>query len=300
MLKVLVLILGILCIYFIFKYINLKKEIMSCHDQIKYIQENNSSMRISSSLHYEPLSKMIELFENQREENKSLYAKHMHQEETIKELISNISHDIRTPLTSIRGYVEMLESANKSEQAQYISIITKRLNDMEIMLDSFFLYTKLQTQNKPFVLEKQPVYPLLCDVLLSYYPQLSKIGLEPKIVCEDEGLEGYINEDQMRRVFQNLLMNVIRYGRMPFQIELFRKGNDILCVFSNAVNDEHIDVEHIFDRFYQADHSRGNDGSGLGMAIVKDLCEKMNVAIEAKLECGIISFVMKIREWEDV
>lgn len=295
MLELIILILAVLCIFLIFKYIGLKKEIVSCRNQIEYIQENDSSMRISSSMHYKPLLQIIDLFENQIEENKALHTKHFHHEETIKELISNISHDIRTPLTSIRGYVEMLEGANNNEQVQYIDIITKRLNDMEIMLDSFFLYTKLQTQNKPFMLEKQPVYPLLCDVLLSYYPQLSKIGLDPKIICEDESLEGYINIDQMKRVFQNLLMNVIRYGRMPFQIELFRKEQDIFCVFSNATNKEDIDVEHIFDRFYRADHSRGNDGSGLGMAIVKNLCEKMDVAIEAKLECGIISFEMKIR-----
>ena len=119
--------------------------------------------------------------------------------------------------------------------------------------------------------------------------------MEPKIVCEDENLEGYINADQMKRIFQNLLMNVIRYGSMPFQIELYRKEKDLVCVFSNAIKGEHIEVEHIFDRFYQADHSRGNNGSGLGMAIVKDLCEKMNIVIEAKIECGIISFVMIIR-----
>lgn len=295
MVELIVLVLAILCVYLIFKYMGLKKEIISCQDQIEYIQENNSSMRISSSVRYKPLLKIIKLFETQREDNKSLYVKHLHQEETIKELISNISHDIRTPLTSIQGYVEMLEGANRDEQVQYIDIITKRLNDMEIMLDSFFLYTKLQTQNKPFILEKQPVYPLLCDVLLSYYPQLSKIGLEPKIVCEDENLEGYINADQMKRVFQNLLMNAIRYGSMPFQIELYRKERDLACVFSNAIKGEHIEVEHIFDRFYQADHSRGNNGSGLGMAIVKDLCKKMNIIIEAKIECGIISFVMIIR-----
>lgn len=300
MLEWIVLILTILYVCLIFKYMGLKKEIVSCRDQIEYIQENNSSMRISSNIRYKPLLKIIKLFEMQREENKALSIKHLHQEETIKELISNISHDIRTPLTSIRGYVEMLEGANRNEQVQYIEIIIKRLNDMEIMLDSFFLYTKLQTQNKLFMLEKQTVYPLLCDVLLSYYPQLSKIGFEPKIVCEDESLEGYINADQMKRVFQNLLINVIRYGSMPFQIELYRKEKYLVCVFSNAIKGEHIDVEHIFDRFYQADHSRGNNGSGLGMAIVKDLCEKMNIVIEAKLECDIISFVMKIRGEEDI
>ena len=86
----------------------------------------------------------------------------------------------------------------------------------------------------------------------------------------------------MKRVFQNLLMNVIRYGSMPFQIELYRKEKDLACVFSNAIKGEHIEVEHIFDRFYQADHSRGNNGSGLGMAIVKDLCKKMNIIIESQ------------------
>lgn len=111
MVELIVLVLAILCVYLIFKYMGLKKEIISCQDQIEYIQENNSSMRISSSVRYKPLLKIIKLFETQREENKSLYVKHLHQEETIKELISNISHDIRTPLTSIQGYVEMLESA---------------------------------------------------------------------------------------------------------------------------------------------------------------------------------------------
>ena len=73
MVELIVLILAILCVYLIFKYMGLKKEIMSCQDQIEYIQENNSSMRISSSIRYKPLLKIIKLFETQREDNKSLY-----------------------------------------------------------------------------------------------------------------------------------------------------------------------------------------------------------------------------------
>ena len=109
-------------------------------------------------------------------------------------MLAGISHDIRTPLTSISGYIEMLEHADAGEQQRYLHIITARLRDMEELLDTFFVYARLQASEEEIECRRQPIYPLLCESVLSYYAQLQEKGIAPQMICADEQVQGVVEE----------------------------------------------------------------------------------------------------------
>lgn len=185
-------------------------------------------------------------------------------DQEMKEMISCISHDIRTPLTSISGYIEMLSHAEEQDIPRYLQIISSRLNDMEEMLDSFFEYTRLQADQEALTLQRMPLYPLLCETLLSYYAQLHEQGLDPVLRCSAEDAAIMMDPDAMKRIFQNLIINTLRYGSAPFTIVIRQEKDRVHCTFSNHADPAQIDVSRIFQRFYQGDRARQRGGSGLG------------------------------------
>ena len=192
-------------------------------------------------------------------------------------MITNISHDIRTPLTSIQGYLEMLHhSDDPIEKERYHHIITNRLNDLEGLLDEFFLYTKLRNSNDLLIIEEKEVYPIVCSVLLNYMDDLKAHNLEPIMNCDCEEITANIHEDSFKRLCMNLTMNAIRYGEAPLAISFMRCKEGVDLCFENGVhNINELQVASLFDRFYKGDMARNQTGSGLGLAIVKELAEHM-------------------------
>lgn len=289
--------IGMTCVLLLllFIYMHLRKDIRSCKEQIRYIQKEDTTMKIARSTSSKDLKEIVSLFEKQREYTQKILKEYHQKDQRMKEMISNISHDIRTPLTSISGYIEMLQNANEGEKKTYLHIITERLKDMEGMLDSFFTYTKLQAYETDMELKPQPIYPILCEVVLSYYEQLHEKGLDPVIKCEQEDGKGWIHMESLQRIFQNLIMNAYRYGKAPFRITLTQEKEQLHCMFSNRVDGRLEEPERIFERFYQVDKTRTQQGNGLGLAIVKELCDHMHIEIEASMtEENILKILMKI------
>lgn len=262
-------------------FVRLCLAVIACEKEIRYIKKEQTSMKLSHSFAFRPLERIIDHVEQMRKESREMRRDQQRSQQQAKAMIAGISHDIRTPLTSISGYIEMLEHADVQRQKEYLRIITARLQDMEELLDTFFLYTRLQMNEEKLPCREQPIYPLLCESVLSYYAQLQEKGIDPHMECADEQAQGLVEETSMRRIFQNLIVNVIRYGKEPFTIQLYPQGARLFCVFTNACSDE-VDVAAIFQRFYKGDAARGSKGSGLGMAIVKELCERMNIEVQAE------------------
>lgn len=287
----------IICIVIIsvllFLYINLRKDVIECAKQMRYIHQEKSSIKIGLSSKFMALHEIADYYQIQRDEVFALNQKQLEQEKEMKTLITNISHDIRTPLTSISGYIEMMENASENDLMRYKDIISSRLYDMEEMLDTFFQYTAIQAQREPLELVETALYPLLCEVLLSYHSQLAQHNIVPKIICKEESILTSIHQESMKRILQNMINNTLRYGSDPYCIHLYRSENHIVLKMSNALAKDintPIDVEHIFDRFYKGNTSRQNKGSGLGMAIVKELCKQMHIDVQATMEDNMLVF----------
>lgn len=288
----------VIILILLFLYFHLKIDVKNCAKQIRYIQEENTSMKIGLSTKNKDLHFIVMSYEKQREQYREIYRKEVNLDNELKTLVSNISHDIRTPLTSISGYIEMMETANEDDLIRYKQIISSRLLDMEEMLDTFFQYTTIQAQNKPLDLVETALYPILCEVLLSYHLQFEQHDIIPKIICEEKETLVLIHYESMKRILQNMIINTLRYGSNPFLITLYNSENQTVLKMSNSLDKDttktngnvQIEIEHIFDRFYKGNTSRANKGSGLGMAIVKELCIQMNIDVKATIEDEVLVF----------
>lgn len=292
-----ILLLGLCCAILLFLYIMLKKECKSLYDQLDYTLKEGSTFTLFTQSSDHMMRNIMRKINEMK--NEMLKERHFHvkQEKEIQDMITNISHDIRTPLTSIQGYLEMMQfSEERKDRERYYEIIKNRLNDLEAMLDEFFLYTKLQNSDEVFTLEKQPLYPLICAVLLNYRDLLIQHDLKPEIICEDENIQAMIHEESFRRICMNLLINTIRYGSKPFIIHIKSKDDRIQVIFENSIPDlKNIDVEHMFDRFYKGSEARTQKGSGLGLAIVKELCERMQGNVSAKIEKDVLFIQVELK-----
>ena len=277
-------VLGVCCLILLFLYIQLKKDIKSLHDQLHYTKEERSDFMLFSSSSNKEIKEVIKDINGIRQEMQDAKSLHIRNEKDVRDMIANISHDIRTPLTSIQGYVEMIQqSEDVIERERFYRVVMNRLQDLESMLDEFFLYTKLMNTSELYTLEKKEIYPLLCQTLLNYMDVLNEHNLTPEVCCDDEGITACIHEESFQRICMNLIINTVRYGMNPFHIIIKKVDHQICIEFKNAcITNEQMDVEHMFDRFYKGNQARSQKGCGLGLAIVKELCERMNAVVSAQ------------------
>ena len=212
------------------------------------------------------------------------------QQRSKDELITNVSHDLRSPLTSIIGYVELLKETGPEDRqrfAEYIEVVERRLTGLNGLINELFEYTKLNSADQLPDMEKRDVLELLRHILYEYKILMEAEGLTLSWQLEAESHIAHINTRQMVRVFQNLLDNARRYAdrSAPVTVTVQDTGRLHICI-TNRVTDTHgIEPDRIFERFYRADQARSaSQSSGLGLAIVKRIVELHGGEVDASLQ----------------
>lgn len=210
--------------------------------------------------------------------------KYLRSQTELKQSISNIAHDIRTPLTSASGYLQMLQDCTESvKQLRYERIIERRIAELKDMLEELFLYTKLTSGEFSPDCRRTAVFPILSDCMIGLFHVFEEKQIEPDIRFENEEICVFAAEEILGRIFRNLINNALIHGLGGLSI--VQKGTAF--TFSNPVqNASVIDPDRIFDRFYKADPARQKHSSGLGLAIVKELCGKIGGTAEAAIVDG--------------
>ena len=212
------------------------------------------------------------------------------QQRSKDELITNVSHDLRSPLTSIIGYVELLKETGPEDRqrfAEYIEVVERRLTGLNGLINELFEYTKLNSADRLPDMEKRDVLELLRHILYEYKVLMEAEGLTLSWQLEAESHIAHINTRQMVRVFQNLLDNARRYAHRsaPVTVTAQDTGRLHICI-TNRVADPHgIEPDRIFERFYCGDRARSApQSSGLGLAIVKRIVELHGGEVDASLQ----------------
>nr|WP_300818667.1 HAMP domain-containing sensor histidine kinase [uncultured Acetatifactor sp.] len=212
------------------------------------------------------------------------------QQRSKDELITNVSHDLRSPLTSIIGYVELLKETGPEDRqrfAEYIEVVERRLTGLNGLINELFEYTKLNSADQLPDMEKRDVLELLRHILYEYKVLMEAEGLTLSWQLEAESHMAHINIQQMVRVFQNLLDNARRYAHRsaPVTVTAQDTGRLHICI-TNRVADPHgIEPDRIFERFYCGDRARSApQSSGLGLAIVKRIVELHGGQVGASLQ----------------
>ncbi|MEI4624074.1 HAMP domain-containing histidine kinase [Bacillus pfraonensis] len=203
-------------------------------------------------------------------------------QKTRKQLLSSISHDIRTPLTSIIGYIDALKdgiAASEEEKLEYLEILSNKSNSLKQLVDEIFNMAKLDADEMPFKEEQLNFPEIARESLIEFLPELSKHGIELQVNIPEEPCMITADSLSLMRVISNLLKNAIHYGKPGkiIGIELFETTNDYqLLIWDKGPGISTDDLENVFERMYRIEQSRNSThgGSGLGLAIAKALVEK--------------------------
>lgn len=277
---------GILTVLFLiqnvifFKY---QRQVKDICRQLTFLIKHDSNMLIGRDMEHggigELADQLNELLDLRRQEKRRCFEK----ENMISEVYTSLSHDIRTPLTSLDGYFQLLESSgDPQEQKRYLRIIEERIRSLKEMLEELFLFAKLK--NDAYRLELEPCCfsNVLKETVFSYYDEWKKRGLRPEIEIPGERLHFMGNEQALKRMIQNVIKNGLDHGENKIGIRLRRQEGMLCMEISNQTdNPEQIDISRVFERFYKADGARSRTSSGLGLSIARELSVRMGGEMSA-------------------
>ena len=198
----------------------------------------------------------------------------------LKEAVTNISHDLRTPLTAICGYLDLLENQELSENVKrYVDQIRNRSEVLKQLTEELFRYSVLSSMPE-LSYEKINLCRVLEETLLSFEGALQQANIEPVITMPKEAIWRTLDSTAVKRVFGNIINNAIKYSNGDFIVRLYDDG---IITFTNTAKElSTVEVNKLFDRFYTVDSARKS--TGLGLSIAKLLTERMNGSIDAKYE----------------
>ena len=201
----------------------------------------------------------------------------------LQRAITNISHDLRTPLTAIYGYLELLEKEPLTPAAmQYIRILHERTEALTSLTEELFQYSVVVSGEQELSLTLTSVNSVLEESIAAFYTTLQEKGITPTISLPETPVLRLLDHTALSRVFANLLSNAIKYSAGDLKIFLSERGE---ILFSNSSKDlNSIQVEKLFDRFYTVETVQNS--TGLGLSIARTLIEKMHGTISASYEKG--------------
>ena len=254
--------------------------------QLAFLMKHDSNMLIHREFGLGGIGmlsdRLNDLLELRRKEKQYYQEK----ETLIADTYTNLSHDIRTPLTSLDGYFQLMEACeNVEEQRRYLNIIHERIHSLNEMLEELFMFTKLKNESYRLELTSCCINRILKETVFSYYDDWVRREIQPDIQITEEQLYIDGNKQGLSRIIQNVIKNGLDHGEKKIRIVLKREQNRAVLQISNQVTaSEQIDIEHVFDRFYKADAARSKTSTGLGLSIAREFVRRMNGEIGAKIE----------------
>ena len=226
---------------------------------------------------------IIEKFQSVNKEN-------IYHEESQKRMISNISHDLRTPLTSMLGYMELIfdeDNLDETKKEEYLKIIYNKGNSLYDLMEEFFQVSKLDSNDINLNFKNINLSEIIRQNIISFFSEIQKLKIEPEINIGENDIYILCDEKIINRILSNLINNALKHGTGASKIGV-NLSNDssyvYIEVWDNGSGIEADDIDHIFDRLYMAEKSRSAamKSSGLGLTIVKKLVESLEGSIVVK------------------
>lgn len=247
-----------------------------------------SNLRLTVRMSGAPARRLCRAVNARLESGRQLHTEMVRAQRELKYTMACISHDIRTPLAGAMGYLQLLDEEPERRE-EYYGIVKKRLQELDILLEELFLYTRLLNGSAVPECEETAAFPPLCEVLAEFYPQLEAAGIQPELRFETEELRVWANRTALERIYRNLITNALRHGAGGLIISA--RGGEI-C-FSNPLGAGPApDPARLFDRFYQSRAAREKGGAGLGLSIVRELMEQMQGGVCARIEDGMLQICL--------
>ena len=279
----------------------MKREIRSISNQLYDYNILNSKKKISINLGDKDIEKLAVDINGNLHLIENIMLEYKDSEEKLKIAIASISHDIRTPLTSILGYIQMLKrkEINDEKYNEYINIVEKRSNNLKELLDEFFELSVLESSGCKVNLQSLNVNNILCESITAFYDKFQEHSISPQIDILSESLKVVGDESYLRRSIDNLITNMIKHSKGKEVIRLYKQNEIVRLEFENEVeNLNEDDLNLMFDKFFTKDISRNPNikSTGLGLTITKKLIEKINGKIYAKLNGDILKIYINFNK----
>lgn len=277
-----IIILGIGAAVGLALYLLESAEIRSIRKQLRKLKDidTNSLVRSTNGSADKLITEINQLIKDTR----TLKVDYQKKNHALEQMMTNISHDLRTPLTSAMGYIHLIQNSQLSEQekTRELEIIEKRLIRLEELINSFFELSKTISRGKaPEKTELNPI-SILEEAIVHYYDDYCDKNREIILKCDNHKLMINSNRNMLLRIFDNLINNSLKHGKGNLEITV-KNDKAFTLVFENPLNEQPPDIEHIFDEFYTMDISRTKGNTGLGLAIAKQFTEMLGGNITATL-----------------
>lgn len=268
--------------------------ILSSYQKINYINkildevlEGNLNQRIRIQNHIGHLNILNIRINNLIEKLQEINERNKRSEESRKKMISNISHDLRTPLTSMLGYMELILSDNTLEnnkRTEYLKIIYSKGNSLYCLMEEFFQVSKLDSNDIRLQIEEINLSEIIRQNVVSFFSEIKKLNIEPKINIPEDDVYVVGDEKVLNRIFSNLINNALKHGThatvIGIDLSLDEKSISV-DIYDNGIGIAENEINYIFDRLYTVEKTRKLNlkNSGLGLTIVKKLVNSLGGTI---------------------
>lgn len=260
------------------------------------VSHGNLNQRVRFQNHIRPLSNLSIKINSLIDEFQKVYERNKRNEEARKKMVSNISHDLRTPLTSMLGYMELIldnnmvnedsnmQSLSNNKNNQYLKIIYNKGNDLYKLMEEFFTLSKLDANDINLKIREINVSEIIRQNLVSFFIEMKKLNIEPKINLPKDEIYALGDEKALNRILNNLINNSIKYGSQGTMIGVnLIDGEERISVeiYDDGEGIPESEINYVFDRLYTVEKSRklGTKSSGIGLTIVKKLVKALGGTI---------------------
>lgn len=293
---ILLLLCAVLLLYSFF----IKREMKSFRRELLLTREKNYNRQLRVSLFDRDLTKLAVEMNRNLDYQKQLKLQAEQTEERLKQSVSDIAHDLRTPLTVIKGNLQMMDRDGSMSETEkgYLSICQDKTETLKNMVDDFFELSVLESDGVPVALSDVDVTRLLEQFIVDHEAVIRAHHLVPDIKLPEKSVIVSVNEQMFSRMLSNLLNNVIKYAEGSFRLsmEVMEANEKEVCriAFSNGLQPgTNPDVEHLFERTYRGNQAGQGSGAGLGLYIVKLLADRQGIEVFAKRETDALTVGME-------
>lgn len=281
--------LAIVCVILLFYFIMTKIQLRKIQQELKETRQEDYNRQITISLFDHEMENIVTEFNKNLDYQTELKHLASESEHKMRQSISDIAHDLRTPLTVVKGNLQMIarEGNLSDSQMEYLKISQDKADELKEMVDDFFELSLLESDSKPVEVQRLNLTEFLVQFLIEQEAVIRQHQLEPEVRLPKKAIYIMADESLLRRMLNNLLNNTLKYAKKIFYLGLEEDVEQGTCklLFSNPVEEgEQFDVSQLFQRTYKGSQARNGKGAGLGLYIVKLLAEKQKATVEAHVE----------------
>ena len=286
--------ISIFCIALLIYLLGIKLQLRSIWSQLEYRNREQSVSPVLLEINDKDINRLTVALNKALRQEAQLRMSQEIREQEFRDLITNISHDLRTPLTVMKGYLQLLERCELEKvPMRYLNICFRHTDELEKRVQQFFEYSYWANQKECISLHTVNITNLVTDAMTDFIPVFEEKGISMRLE-NDTIYKGIGEEELLKRVMQNILKNCLKYatGEVVVSIEKWADGQSSfngrlkICITNPVPENCSVDADKVFDRFYVGSTER-NQSSGLGLSIVKLLVEKMQGEVFAGREDGV-------------